>query len=275
MIFELNDYEAMAKAVRAKTSFVPKIGLILGSGLDDFLKDVQVAADVSFHEIPKHPLTTNSAHKGHYIFGTYEGVPLVIMAGRLHYYEGYSAEEVVLPIRLMKLLGIEKLIITNACGGISFGPGSLMLISDSISTNVPSPLIGKNIDSFGPRFPDMSDPWDDEERALILKEAKKAKLNVAEGVYMQFTGPQYETKAEIKMAERAGADAVGMSTVIEDIASTHLGIPTLGIATIANWACGKAPGKLNDADVLKASQKIAPEFAELLKIAIRRMAPKD
>lgn len=272
MAYSFEDYQSMLLAIRAKTSFIPQIGLILGSGLDDFLREVQIAADLPFQEIPGHPLTTNAAHKGHYLFGTYEGIRLVIMAGRLHYYEGYSAEEVALPIRLMKLMGVGKLIITNACGGISFGPGNLMLISDHISTNVPSPLLGKNIDAFGPRFPDMSDPWDEKDRSVILREAKQAGLPVQEGVYMQFSGPQYETKAEIQMAERSGADAVGMSTVIEAIAATQMGIPNIGIASIANWACGKAPGKLNDADVLKASQRIAPQFASLLKIALHVMA---
>ncbi len=275
MKYTFADYQTMLKEVREKTDFVPVLGLVLGSGLDDFLKQVKVVCEIDYASLTKHPVTTNKAHKGRYILGTYQGVNLVIMEGRLHYYEGYSAEEVVVPIRLMKLMGIKKLIITNACGGISYGPGTLMLISDHISTQVPSPLIGENAEEFGPRFPDMTDPWDDRDRKAIFIKAKDQGLPIGEGVYMQFTGPQFETKAEIQMAEKAGADAVGMSTVIDNIAANHCGLVTLGIATIANWACGKTPGKLDDKDVLVASKKIAPAFSKLLKIAIEEMMSHD
>jgi len=272
MFYTLKEYEAMADVLRKAAPFAPRVGLILGSGLDDFLKAVKIEASVPFSAIPGHPLTTNSAHKGQYLFGTFQGVPLLIADGRLHYYEGYSSEQVALPVRLFHLLGIKKLIITNACGGISYGPGTLMLISDHISTLVPSPLLGTNIERFGPRFPDMSDPWDDKDRSAILAKAKQAGLPVEEGVYLQFSGPQYETKAEIRMAERLGADAVGMSTVIEAIAAAHSGMATLGIATIANWACGKVPGKLDDAEVLKAGQRVAPQLTQLLALALGVLA---
>lgn len=272
MNYTWQDYQTMLEDVRKQTSFMPRLGLVLGSGLDDFIQKVTIAADVAFNDIRKHPLPTNPAHKGHYLFGTYAGIPLVIMEGRLHFYEGYSAPEIVSPIRLLKLMGIQKLILTNACGGIRYAPGTMMLISDSITTNVPSPLVGKNMAEFGPRFPDMSDPWDEKDRHRILPLAKAKGLPVEEGVFMQFTGPQYETKAEIRMAQICGADAVGMSTAIEDVASTQMGIPTLGIATIANWACGIANGPISDDQVLKASDEIGPTFAKLLDIAIPLMS---
>ncbi|MFA6829745.1 MAG: purine-nucleoside phosphorylase [Bacilli bacterium] len=268
MKYHYQDYQHMLSYVREVTSFVPEIGIIIGSGLDQFISQVEIVASIPYQNIPNHPVSTNKSHKGQYIFGTYKGINVVIMEGRLHYYEGYSAEEVTAPVRLMKLMGITKLIITNACGGISYGPENMMIITDHISTNVPSPLIGENIEEFGTRFPDVSDPWDDADSEKIYQKATDSNLPVCKGVYMQFTGPQFETKAEIRMAKLLGADAVGMSTVQENIVANHMSIKTVGIATIANWACGLSPEKLSDDDVIIASRKIAERFGSLLDIAL-------
>lgn len=262
------DYLKMMEKIRSLTDFVPKTGVVLGSGLDGILSEVKIIRTIPYTEIDKLPQSTNKAHKGCFVFATYNDIPLVFMQGRLHLYEGYTSEEVTSPIRLMKLMGIENLILTNACGGITYGPGTMMLMKDHISCMVPSPLIGNNIDEFGPRFPDMSDPYSDKISDEIYSRALEENLPVSRGVYMQFTGPQYESRAEVQLAKRLGADAVGMSTAIEGIVSNHMGIQTLAIATISNWACGIKEGKLCDEEVLEAGKKIGPDFTKLLKIAL-------
>ncbi len=269
MKYTYSDYLNMAAYIKSKTKMRPRIGIVLGSGLDTIVNRCQIEAVVPYQDIPNHPHPTNKAHKGRFVFASLDGTEILFMQGRLHYYEGFSAECVVTPIRLMKLLGVEKIILSNACGGISFGPGTMMMIKDHILYSAPSPLIGENIEEFGPRFPDMSDPYDDKDRETILKEAKEENLPVEEGVYMQFSGPQFESKAEIEMAKRIGADTVGMSTVQEAIAANQMGMKVIGIATVSNWSTGIIKDKrLDDDEVIEAGKKLAPDFEKLLLIAI-------
>ena len=269
MKYTYKDYLNMASFIQEKTTARPKIGIVLGSGLDGIIQDCEIETIVPYKEVKNLPVSTNGSHKGQFVFAKYKNTSVVFMQGRLHYYEGYTAEEVVSPIRLLKLLGVEYLILSNACGGISFAPGTMMLISDHILFNAPSPLIGENIDEFGPRFVDMSDPYDTKDREKILDFAKKENLNVKEGVYMQFTGPQFESKAEIEMARRIGADTVGMSTVQEAIVANQMGMKVIGIATISNWSTGIIKDKkLDDAEVIEAGKKLAPDFKKLLSIII-------
>lgn len=273
MKYTYQDYLNMLSFVRSKTDSLPKIGIVLGSGLDTILNSCQISAVIPYKDIPGLPVSTNKSHKGQFVFAKVKDIPVVFMQGRLHYYEGYTPEEVVSPIRLLKLLGIESLILSNACGGISYGPGTMMLISDHILYNTPSPLYGNHIEEFGPVFPDMSDPYDEKDRTVILKEAIQEGLNVKEGVYMQFPGPQFESKAEIEMARRMGADTVGMSTVQEAIAANQMSVKVIGIATISNWSTGIIKDKkLDDAEVIQAGKKLAPDFERLLTIAIQTLS---
>lgn len=269
MKYTYNDYLNMASFIKGKTKSQPKVGIVLGSGLDSIIQDCEIETTIPYKDVKNLPVSTNTCHKGQFVFAKYKNIEVVFMQGRLHYYEGYTAEEVVSPIRLLKLLGVEYLILSNACGGISFAPGTMMLIKDHILYNAPSPLIGENIDEFGPRFVDMSDPYDTKDRNNILNLALKENLNVKEGVYMQFTGPQYESKAEIEMARRIGADTVGMSTVQEAIAANQMGMKVIGIATISNWSTGIIKDKkLDDNEVIEAGKKLAPDFKTLLSIVI-------
>jgi purine-nucleoside phosphorylase len=265
------DYENLLKEVREKTDFKPLIGVVLGSGLGDLANDVKVVTTIPYKDIKGLPVTTNKEHKGQFVFGYLGNIPLVMMQGRLHCYEGYSSQEVVMPIRLMGMMGIKGLILSNACGGVntSFKPGDLMLIDDQISCLISSPLTGANIDEFGTRFPDMSEIYDAKDTDALFRRAKELNLPVQRGVYMQFYGPQYESKAEVRMARTLGADACGMSTTIEAIASHHMGIKTLGIAFISNMACGITKEKLNDDDVIKEAAKAKKSVTILFKEAIK------
>lgn len=275
MKYSYQDYLNMLSKVREKCDMVPRIGIVLGSGLDTIISHSEIIATIPYQEIEGLPVSTNKSHKGRYVFARYDGIDVCFMQGRLHYYEGYTPEEVVAPIRLMKLFGIENIILSNACGGITYGPGTMVLIDDHILYNVPSPLIGKNLDEFGTRFPDMSDSYDTPDRTEILKKATEAGLNVKEGVYMQFAGPQFESKAEIEMARRIGADCVGMSTVQEAIVANHMGLKTLGVACVSNWSTGIIKDKkLDDEEVIEAGKKLAPDFEKLLGIMIHELKDK-
>ncbi len=273
MKFTYHDYEKMYSCLDKEFHFTPKIGAVLGSGLGDFVSEIDVKGTVSYSKIPGLPVSTNKAHKGQFVFGYFEGIPVVLMQGRLHCYEGYSSEEVVSPIRLMKLMGIKGLVLTNAAGAINtdYHPGDLMMIDDHIACLVKSPLIGENLDAFGTRFPDMSDIYDEKVTNDVYAIAKEKGLPVQKGVYMQFYGPQYESKAEIRMARTLGADACGMSTAIEAIASNHMSIKTIGISLMANMACGVLKEKLSDDDVVRMGIQSKDNITELFKIALREM----
>ena len=258
------------RCIRKKTDFQPEVALILGSGLGDYAEHIDIRAEASYEEIEGFPVSTVPGHKGRYVFGYVGQVPVVIMQGRVHYYEGYAMEDVVLPTRLMGMLGAKKLLVTNAAGGINFdfAPGDLMLITDHISTMVPNPLLGANLEELGPRFPDMSEVYSRRMGAVVKEEAKKLGIPLKEGVYIQLTGPAYETPAEIRMFRSLGADAVGMSTVCEAIAARHMGMEICGISCITNLAAGMSGGALNHAEVQETADRVAKQFKELVTAVV-------
>ena len=261
------------ESVRARTDFKPEVALILGSGLGDYADGIQIEASVSYTDIEGFPTSTVAGHKGRFVFGKVQGVPVVIMQGRVHYYEGYPMSDVVLPTRLMGLMGAKKLILTNAAGGVnpSFKPGCFMLLTDHITTGVPSPLIGANLDELGPRFPDMSEVYSRRMRAVIKAEAEKLNIPLEEGVYVQFTGPAYETPAEVRMCRVWGGDAVGMSTACEALAARHMGLEVGGISCITNLAAGMSKEKLDHKEVQETADRVSAEFKKLVTQVIVNM----
>lgn len=265
----LNCYEC----VRKKTDFVPKVAIVLGSGLGDYAEQIQVVTEISYSEIEGFPVSTVPGHAGKFIFGYIGEVPVVCMKGRVHFYEGYQVSDVVLPARLMKLLGAEILFLTNAAGGINhtFRPGDLMLIRDHVSVFAPNPLIGANIDELGVRFPDMSTVYDGELQELIRTTAKENDIYLQEGVYVQLTGPSFESPAEIRMLRLMGCDAAGMSTVGEAIAANHMGMKICGISCISNLAAGMTANPLTHEEVQEAADMAAPRFKKLLTESVKKM----
>ena len=228
---------------------------------------------LDYSEIKGFPVSTVPGHKGRFLFGYVADVPVVAMQGRVHFYEGYSMADVVLPVRLMKLMGAEILFLTNASGGVneSFAPGDLMMITDQISDFVPSPLIGRNIEELGTRFPDMSHIYDEDIQRILRESAKSLGISLKEGVYLQFTGPNYESPAEIRMSRILGADAVGMSTACEAVAANHMGMKICGISCISNMAAGISKQPLNHKAVQEAAERAAPLFKALVTESICRM----
>ena len=262
-------YEKLMKcyeSVKEKVKFTPKVALVLGSGLGDYAEDIKITATLDYHDIEGFPVSTIPGHKGRFVFGYVEETPVVIMQGRVHFYEGYSIQDVVLPIRLMKLMGAEVLFLTNAAGGVNFDfhAGDLMLIKDHISMFVPSPLIGANLDELGGRFPDMSDIYDRELRDMIKNLARDLEISLQEGIYIQLTGPAYESPAEVQMCRILGGDAVGMSTACEALAANHMGMKICGISCISNLACGMTDQPLSHKEVQEAADKVAPRFKKLV-----------
>ena len=262
-------YEKLMKcyeSVKEKVKFTPKVALVLGSGLGDYAEDIKITATLDYHDIEGFPVSTIPGHKGRFVFGYVEETPVVIMQGRVHFYEGYSIQDVVLPIRLMKLMGAEGLFLTNAAGGVNFDfhAGDLMLIKDHISMFVPSPLIGANLDELGVRFPDMSDIYDRELRDMIKNLARDLEISLQEGIYIQLTGPAYESPAEVQMCRILGGDAVGMSTACEALAANHMGMKICGISCISNLACGMTDQPLSHKEVQEAADKVAPRFKKLV-----------
>lgn len=264
------------KSVREKTDFKPEIALVLGSGLGGYADEIEVVDTIEYKDIEGFPVSTVSGHKGRFVFGYVNGVPVVIMQGRVHYYEGYPMTDVVLPARLMGLMGAKILFLTNASGGINkdFHAGDFMLIRDHISSFVPSPLIGANIEELGPRFPDMSDVYRRELRDVIKETADKEGIALQEGVYMQLTGPAYESPAEVMMCRTLGADAVGMSTACEAVAANHMGLKVCGISCITNMACGITKEPLSHAEVQETADRVAPLFKRLITACITELAKR-
>ena len=252
-------------SVRAKTDFVPRVALVLGSGLGDYADHIKIVTEIAYTEIEGFPVSTVPGHAGKFIFGYVGEVPVVCMKGRVHYYEGYPVSDVVLPTRLMKLLGAEILFLTNASGGMNrqFQAGDLMMITDHIGVFAPNPLIGANIDALGTRFPDMSTVYDQDLQDIIRTTAKADGIDLKEGVYVQLTGPSYESPAEIKMLS-SFADAVGMSTVVEAIAANHAGMKICGISCICNLAAGMNPTPLSHKEVQEAADMAAEKFTRLV-----------
>lgn len=271
------DYEKLMKCyecVQQKISFRPELALILGSGLGDYADTMEVVETLDYHDIEGFPVSTVPGHKGRFVFGYAGGVPIVAMQGRVHFYEGYRPQDVVLPVRLMKLMGAKVLFLTNAAGGInrSFSAGDLMLITDHISMSVPSPLIGENIEELGVRFPDMSEVYSRRLQKIVENAAVTAGVPLRRGVYIQTIGPQYETPSEIRAYERLGADAVGMSTAIEAIAARHAGMEICGISCISNLAAGISVNPLTHKEVQETADRVAPLFKRLVTQAIADIA---
>ena len=252
--------------IRSRTNFVPKLALVLGSGLGDFAETIRICETIDYSSIEGFPVSTVAGHKGRFVFGYVENVPVVIMQGRVHYYEGYDMADVVLPIMLMYMLGAKTLILTNAAGGIapSLCPGDLMLITDQISSFVPSPLRGANMEQLGPRFPDMSCIYDKRLGQILEKTAAALDMPLKKGIYLQMGGPNYESPAEVRMCKTLGADAVGMSTACEAVAANHMGMKICGISCISNMASGISEKPLSHEEVQEMADQTAPRFKRFL-----------
>jgi purine-nucleoside phosphorylase len=263
-----------AKYIREKCKATPQIGLILGSGLGVLADEITDAAHIPYQEIPHFPVSTVEGHAGELIIGELEGKSVLVMAGRFHLYEGHAVEKVSFPIRVMKELGIETLVVTNAAGGIneSYEPGDLMLIKDHINMMFRNPLIGPNDPELGVRFPDMSNAYDGELRELAHGVAGEQGVQLKEGVYAAVLGPSYETPAEIRMLRVLGGDAVGMSTVPEVIVARHAGIRVLGISCITNMAAGILPQPLSHDEVMETANRVKEMFIRLVKGLVREIA---
>ncbi|MCB5712968.1 purine-nucleoside phosphorylase [Lactonifactor longoviformis] len=256
-----------------KINFKPRAALVLGSGLGDYAETIQIADTLDYKEIEGFPVSTIPGHRGRFVFGYVGEVPVVIMQGRVHYYEGYPIEDVVLPVRLMKLMGAELLFLTNAAGGVNSGfqAGDFMMITDHISNFVPSPLIGENIPELGERFSDMSQVYDRELQEIIEHTAAEQQIPLQKGVYIQLTGPNFETPHEVKMCRILGADAVGMSTACEAMAANHMGMKICGISCITNLGCGMTDQPLSHLEVQEIADKAAPMFKKLVTESILAM----
>ncbi|MBQ3920485.1 MAG: purine-nucleoside phosphorylase [Oscillospiraceae bacterium] len=266
-------YERLCRAlssVKEKTGHIPEIGIVLGSGLEGIVDETQITCEIPYGEVDGFPVSTAPGHTGSFVFGYLEGVSVVIMRGRIHYYEGYSTAEAVMGVRLMGMMGAKALIITNAAGGVNLGfnAGDLMLITDQICM-VPSPLIGENVDELGTRFPDMSEIYSLRLRNIVKAAAEKTDVPLREGVYIQLTGPNYESPAEIRMVRTLGADAVGMSSACEGIAARHMGLETVGISCISNMACGVTDKPLSHEEVKETANRVAPMFRRLLRQTVK------
>lgn len=268
-------YEKLQKClacIREQTDFVPKVAIVLGSGLGDYANGIKVVKEIDYSSIEGFPVSTVPGHAGKFIFGYVDNVPVVCMKGRVHYYEGYAMSDVVLPTRLMALLGAKILFLTNASGGanIKFSAGDFMMITDHIATFVPNPLIGPNIDELGTRFPDMSHVYDEDLQEIIRNTAKENNIKLHEGVYVQLTGPSFESPADIRMIQAIGGDAVGMSTVVEAIVANHMGMKICGISCVCNLAAGLSPTPLTHEEVQAAADAAAPLFKKLVTESVKK-----
>ena len=261
------------KNIKDHIPYPPKIALVLGSGLGDLANELEVDATIPYASIRNFPLSTAPGHRGAFVFAKIGEIPIVIMQGRIHYYEGYPMTDVVLPIRIMKMMGAEILFLTNAAGGANknFSAGNFMLITDHITCLVPSPLIGKNFETLGVRVPDMTQVYDRDLRIHIKAAADALHIPLKEGVYCQFTGPAYETPQEVRLAGMLGADAVGMSTAVEAVAARHAGMRVCGVSFISNLAAGMSSSLLSEREVLDAGEKAAPLFKQLVLNSIGRI----
>jgi len=268
--------ESINKAVEfieAKMEFKPDIALILGSGLGVLAEEISDKKILKYEDIPNFPVSTVEGHAGQFVFGNLEGKKVVAMQGRFHFYEGYSMQEIALPIRVMYKMGARKLIVTNAAGGINrnFKPGNFMIIQDHINLMGDNPLKGENIKEFGPRFPDMSEVYNKSLRELAENIALENKINTVKGVYCGLSGPSYETPAEIRYLRNSGGDAVGMSTVPETITANHMGMDILGISCITNMAAGVLPKPLDHKEVMEIAEKVKPKFSKLIRGILKKM----
>lgn len=269
-------YERLLKCYQCfkdKINFKPEVALVLGSGLGDYADTIRVEAVLDYHDIEGFPVSTVSGHKGRFVFGYVGDVPVVIMQGRVHYYEGYSMEDVVLPIRLMKMMGARVLFLTNASGSVNYDykAGDFMMITDQISNFVPSPLIGPNEEMLGERFSDMSEIYRKDLCEIIRGAAADLQIPLQEGTYIQLSGPNFETPHEVKMCRILGGDAVGMSTACEAIAANHMGMKVCGISCISNLGCGMTDQPLSAEEVKETADRVAPLFKQLITESIVRI----
>ena len=274
MHYTFEQYQASAQAIRAKIGeFIPEVAMILGSGLGYLGDMVENAVSVPYGEIPHFKVSTAPGHKGRLVFGLLNGKRVAVMQGRMHHYEGYSYEEVSYAVRVLRLLGCDKLIVTNAAGCVNtqWKAGELMLITDQIKIFMESPLRGENISQFGPRFPDSSHLYTLELQDVARKVAKDLDIVLREGVYMYFPGPQYETPAEVRFARIAGADAVGMSTVPEVTVASHCGMQVLGFTLLSNMAAGILDQPLSEQEVLDAAAAAKEQFSKLVLTCLERL----
>ena len=281
MEYTIDMLNQMAKKVRKISKFAPSVGIVLGSGYANFVNHLEDASSIAFKDIKDMPLTTNPAHKGEFVIGRYKGVNVIVMNGRLHNYEGYTSYEVITPIRVMCLLGIKGLLLTNAAGALNpkYHAGDTMIINDQISSFVPSPLTGSNYDELGVRFPDMSNVYDSKIVTEVFNKATELGLDVKKGCYIQFRGPQYESKAEARFARLLGGDAVGMSTTTEAIAAVHMGVKVAGLSLITNSANGvvekdeiEQQVELSDDEVLKVAVQSEEKIALLIELFTKALA---
>ena len=261
---------AAADFIAGKTHIRPAVGLILGSGLGDFADTLEDRVVIPFSEIPDFPQATVEGHTGAFVFGHSHGQSVVALQGRLHYYEGHSMQALTLPVRIMAKLGVTTLIVTNAAGGVNYNfvPGDLMLITDHINYSGANPLIGQNLPEFGPRFPDVSDLYSKALRRKVLDTAAASGIALQQGVYMMFSGPNYETPAEVRMARIVGADAVGMSTVPEALVAAQCGIRVVGVSCITNMAAGILNQPLNHREVIEIAALVHDKFHKLVGLIL-------
>lgn len=262
-----------ADFILGKSKYKPEIGLILGSGLGSLADSIENPEFYDYKDLPHFPVSTVEGHAGRLVIGMLNGKCVVAMQGRFHYYEGYNFDEVTFPVRVMKLIGVETLIVTNACGAVneSFKAGDLMIITDQINFSGDNPLIGRNLDEFGPRFPDLSNAYTKDLINKAKEIANNLNIDIKTGVYMMFSGPTYETPAEIRMARVLGADAVGMSTVPEVIVAAHSGMKVLGISCLTNMAAGILDQPLNHEEVVETSTRVKETFTKLVNKVIEEI----
>ncbi len=265
--------EAARRVIAEQMTEIPKIGLILGSGLGVLAEEIESPTMIPYDEIPHFPVSTVEGHAGRFVIGQLEGKDVIAMQGRFHYYEGYDMKEVTFPVRVMKALGVERLIVTNAAGGVneSYLPGDLMLISDHLNMSGDHPLHGKNDAELGPRFPDASDIYDKATTARIFDAALDAGIRLQRGVYCFNQGPSYETPAEVRMARILGADAVGMSTVPEALVAAHAGLKVTGISCITNMAAGILDQPLDHEEVVETADRVKSTFIDLVRMILRML----
>ena len=262
-----------ADAIRSRVSEIPRIGVVLGSGLGDFAGALGAAVSMPYAELPHWPASRVIGHEGRLVVGTVQGRTIAALAGRCHSYEGHDLRTVTFAVRVLGLLGVKTLILTNAAGGINagFAQGALMLIDDHINLLGTNPLIGPNDDRFGRRFPDMSDVYSSRLRSVAADAARAIGLPIERGVYIAVTGPSYETPAEIRAFRTMGADAVGMSTVPEAIVARHMGLEVLGISCISNMAAGMLPQPLTEEEVIETTGRVRGQFIALLEGILERL----
>lgn len=273
MLTFLDAINYSAKFIKSKTKHKPKIGLILGSGLGELANEIEDAVKIPYGKIPDFPISTVEGHAGQLVIGTLEGKEVIAMQGRFHYYEGYSMRELTFPVRVMKALGVELLLVTNACGGMnkSFAPGDLMVITDHLNMTGDNPLIGENFDELGPRFPDMSHAYTPELVSFVEETANSLNINIQKGVYAGITGPTYMSGAELIMLRKLGGDVIGMSTVPEVIVARHASIKVIGISCITDMAIGEEIQGITHEEVVEVANKTKPKFIKLVRELIAKV----